>query len=389
MRTTDHPRARIVALTLSQVSEVLASEWRKDYGIPEALADVTAHDTFTRILCERALSEAGVDVFWNDLVCSSPVQAAAAVAAVADRGIDLEALYGENCEALLGVIQGCVLMDSSQLASLGYQLSGRSFSTDFDTVYALARMEGCEPMLDRVLSDVQVACHKAHLDSQARMDRHLKGVRAAELTAAYYVLKGVGVVMDEGLEHRLCGYPPKLYSCVGGSQYNRSTTTTTTQGDNYMTIYKNPLDIITAGYSLPDGYDSWGIKSVGFDGRTKHGFQWPEPGKATAVYPLDDHGSSCPRRKGDGLCVATTWAGMASGGYRAFCILLVAYRAAETRGNEAGKLRCPQVFVVDRLDGESLVRRNLQGADLRAANLRGANLRDAEMEKLRERGAVL
>jgi hypothetical protein len=196
-----------------------------------------------------------------------------------------------------------------------------------------------------------------------------------------------------------------------------------------MTIYKNPLDIITAGYSLPDGYDSWGIKSVGFDGRTKHGFQWPEPGKATAVYPLDDHGSSCPRRKGDGLCVATTWAGMASGGYRAFCILLVAYRAAETRGNEAGKLRCPQVFVVDRLDGESLVRRNLQGADLwganlwdanlwganlqdanlqdanlrganlwgadlwgadlRGADLRGANLRDAEMEKLRERGAVL
>jgi hypothetical protein len=146
-----------------------------------------------------------------------------------------------------------------------------------------------------------------------------------------------------------------------------------------MTIYKNPLDIITAGYSLPDGYDSWGIKSVGFDGRTKHGFQWPEPGKATAVYPLDDHGSSCPRRKGDGLCVATTWAGMASGGYRAFCILLVAYRAAETRGNEAGKLRCPQVFVVDRLDGESLVRRNLQGADLRAANLRGANLRGADL----------
>jgi hypothetical protein len=210
MRTTKHPRARIVRVTLSQVSDVLASEWRKDYGIPEVLADVTAYDTFTRIVCERALSEAGVDVFWNDLVCSSPVQAAAAVAAVADRGIDLEALYGENHEALLGVIQGCVLMDSGQLASLGYQLSGRSYSTDFDTVYALARMEGCEPMLDRVLSDVQVACHKPHLDSQARMDRHLKGVRAAELTAAYYVLKGAGVVMDEGLEHRLTA-PMRAY----------------------------------------------------------------------------------------------------------------------------------------------------------------------------------
>jgi hypothetical protein len=179
---------RTVAWLLESDWWLLESDWRKDYGIPEVLADVTAHDTFTRILCERALSEAGVDVFWNDLVCSSPSQAASAVAAVADRGIDLEALYGENYEALLGVIQGCVLMDSGQLASLGYQLSGRSYSTDFDTVYALARMEGCEPMLDRVLSDVQVACHKPHLDSQARMDRHLKGVRAAELTAAYYVL---------------------------------------------------------------------------------------------------------------------------------------------------------------------------------------------------------
>src|SRR5687768_8390655 len=122
MRTTDHPRARIAALTLSQVSVVLASDWRKDYGIPEVLADVTTHGTFTRIVCERALSEAGVDVFWNDLVCSSPVQAASAVKGVADRGIDLEALYGPNFDALLGVIQGCILMDSAQLASLGHQL---------------------------------------------------------------------------------------------------------------------------------------------------------------------------------------------------------------------------------------------------------------------------
>jgi hypothetical protein len=210
MRTTDHPRARIVALTLSQVSDVLASEWRKDYGIPEVLADVTAHDTFTRIVCERALSEAGVDVFWNDLVCSSPVQAASAVKGVADRGIDLEALYGENFDALLGVVQGCILMDSAQLASLGNQLVGRSYSTDWTVVHTLARMQDCERLLDRVLSDVQVACHKDGLGSQASMERHLKGVRAAELTAAYYVLKGEGVVLDEGLEQRLTA-PMRAY----------------------------------------------------------------------------------------------------------------------------------------------------------------------------------
>jgi hypothetical protein len=210
MRTTQDPRARIVAETLHKVVAVLITDWTKTYGIPEALADVTRDDPFTRLVAERALSEAGVDVFWNDLVCSSPVQAAAAVAAVTDRGIDLEALYGENYETLWGVIQFCVLMDSGQLASLGYQLTGRSYSTDFDTVYALARMEGCEPMLDRVLSDVQVACHKDRLSSQTSMERHLKGVRAAELTAAYYVLKGAGVVLDEGLEYRLTA-PMRAY----------------------------------------------------------------------------------------------------------------------------------------------------------------------------------
>jgi hypothetical protein len=100
-------------------------------------------------------------------------------------------------------------MDSSQLASLGHQLVGRSYSTDWDTVHTLARMEGVEPMLDRVLSDVQVACHKEY-QTMTSMERHLKGVRAAELTAAYYVLKGAGVVMDEGLEYRLTA-PMRAY----------------------------------------------------------------------------------------------------------------------------------------------------------------------------------
>jgi hypothetical protein len=146
----------------------------------------------------------------------------------------------------------------------------------------------------------------------------------------------------------------------------------------------DPLDVITAGRSLPDGYDSWGVKSVGFDGRTKHGFEWPEPGNATAVYPLDDQDSSCPAREGDGLCVATSWRGMASGGYRAFCLLLVAYRSHEARADQPGKLRVPQVFVVARLDGERLVRADLQGANLWGADLRGAKLRGAKL-----RGAKL
>jgi hypothetical protein len=143
---------------------------------------------------------------------------------------------------------------------------------------------------------------------------------------------------------------------------------------------RDPLKIISEGHTIPDGYDSWGVKSIGFDGRTKHGFLWPEPGQETARYGLDDHGSSCPKREGDGLCVATSWMGMASSGYRAFCLLLVAYRSAEARGDEHGKLRTPQVAVVARLDGEQLVRESLRGADLHRADLQGANLRGANLQ---------
>lgn len=200
--TTDHPRARIVAITLGHLADVLLTEWSREYGIPESLSDICQYDTFTKIVAERTLHEAGVDVFWNDLVCSTKEQAAAAVGAVADRGVDLEALYGPNYAAILGVIEGCVLMDSAQVAALGYQMQG-GYSTDYATVYELARIAGVEPKLDRVLSDIQYAAHKNTVHSPAGIQRHLMGVRAAELTAAYYVLKGEGVVMNEDFELRL------------------------------------------------------------------------------------------------------------------------------------------------------------------------------------------
>ena len=143
--------------------------------------------------------------------------------------------------------------------------------------------------------------------------------------------------------------------------------------------YRDPVAILAEGHTLPDGYDSWGVKSIDFDGTTKYGFVWPEPGKETERYELLGHGSSCPRQKGDGLCVATTWEGMASGGFRAFCILLVAYRAAEAKGNETGKLRVPQVAVVARFNGERKARESFSGANLYGADLCGANLRLADL----------
>jgi hypothetical protein len=156
-----------------------------------------------------------------------------------------------------------------------------------------------------------------------------------------------------------------------------------------VTEYRDPLLVVAEGYELPEGYDSWGIKSVGFDGRTRHGFEWPTPGSETERYELQDHDSSCPREQGDGLCVATTWQGMASSGFRAFCLLLVAYRSDEARGAEEGKLRVPQVHVVARIDGEALARTNLYGANLSGANLYGANLRGANLRGANLRGADL
>ena len=144
--------------------------------------------------------------------------------------------------------------------------------------------------------------------------------------------------------------------------------------------YRDPVAILAEGHELPEGYDSWGVKSVGFDGRTKHGFEWPAPGTETERFELlNNNNSSCPSEEGDGLCVATTWAGMASGGYRAFCILLVAYRSSEARGDELGKLRVPQVHVVARFDGERKAREDLRGANLYGADLRGADLRGADL----------
>jgi len=162
----------------------------------------------------------------------------------------------------------------------------------------------------------------------------------------------------------------------------------------------NLLDKIVAGYTLPEGFDSWALKTVGFDRRTRNGFLWPGPGEVTERFELLDHNSSCPRAEGDGLCVALDWKGMASGGNQALCLLVVAYRKDEARGDEPGKLRVPQVAIVDTLDGARWLRDNaawyanlygadLRGADLRGANLYGANLRGADLRGANLRGANL
>ena len=176
----------------------------------------------------------------------------------------------------------------------------------------------------------------------------------------------------------------------------------------------NLLAVITSdpSVSMPEGFDTWGIKSVHPDLVTTHDFQWALPGGVNvsndAIVPGNT--SACPDRPGDGLCVATTWQGMASGGIPARTLLLVAYRESDIVGRDeaSGKLRIGgPVASVKLVDGCRLIRErgadleganlrganlegaNLEGANLRGANLEGANLRGANLEGANLRGAIL
>ena len=158
----------------------------------------------------------------------------------------------------------------------------------------------------------------------------------------------------------------------------------------------NLLAVITSdpSVSMPEGFDTWGVKSVYPDLITTHDFQWALPGGVNvsndAIVPGNT--SACPDKPGDGLCVATTWQGMASGGIPARTLLLVAYRESDivSRDEASGKLRIGgPVASVKLVDGCRLIRERGAGMDLRHANLRGANLEGANLRHANLWGANL
>ena len=154
---------------------------------------------------------------------------------------------------------------------------------------------------------------------------------------------------------------------------------TTTTEATYLPV----LPILVGDRTLPDGCDTWGIRSVRADLRSSRGFRWPFPGQwAEAAGPFDaTNTDGCPMYEGDGICLADTYRGMASGGIPARTLLLCAYASADVLGTTAseGKHRVRRAFVVDVLDGEAVARANLGGANLSGAYLRGANLSEANL----------
>ncbi len=125
-------------------------------------------------------------------------------------------------------------------------------------------------------------------------------------------------------------------------------------------------------------------RSVHPDLRSSHGYRWPWPGNE-AVPPLPagtefTQGDPCPQFAGDGLCLAKTWAGAASGGIPAITCLLVEFDPADVLGEDDDRVRVSRCRVVDVFDAPALIRDGwCAGANLRGANLGDANLWDADL----------
>ena len=151
----------------------------------------------------------------------------------------------------------------------------------------------------------------------------------------------------------------------------------------------------------------YGFRAVHPDFRSRNGYVWPFPGQtASASGPfIAANNGGCPSYDGDGICLATTAQGAASGGIPLITVLVCSYRPADLLGSESDgskiRVRSAEVLSVhdfpatlrigsgaagsDRLPSKSdlsyadLRGANLRYADLRGANLRGANLRGADL----------
>ena len=141
-----------------------------------------------------------------------------------------------------------------------------------------------------------------------------------------------------------------------------------------------------AGYNLRLGW-----RAVHPDLRSRDGYRYPFPGQwADAGGPILDHNSACPRQSGDGLCVAKTWRGAASGGIPATTVLLVGYDQVDVYGEDDDKVRVGAMLVLDVIDVAAMARRaNLSGANLAGANLFGADLSGADLSGANLAGANL
>jgi hypothetical protein len=148
------------------------------------------------------------------------------------------------------------------------------------------------------------------------------------------------------------------------------------------------------GMRRPDGLE-WTLRVNHSDLTSSHNYRWPFPGNWAEVIPGQREFTTndpCPAFPGDGLCLARTWNGAASGQISAAeAILLVGWHPDDVLCDSPEKLRVRRAFVADVLTLRALLaerqadeplnlqRADLYGADLRDVNLRCANLRCANL----------
>jgi hypothetical protein len=181
---TSHPLA-------AQVSEALldaATTMQEDARVSGAHAlDQATADRLVRIIADRRLERMGFDVlFWTEPDAASVI----AALQLAARPFELSDLYGPSAEAIVGILRACVESEADVIRSVGYQLTNDQ--TLYEQSYVMAYGQGVGRLMADVCSDVHFACAKDAVDTPAKVQSHLRGVRGFELAAMYYVLAGVG-----------------------------------------------------------------------------------------------------------------------------------------------------------------------------------------------------
>ena len=146
--------------------------------------------------------------------------------------------------------------------------------------------------------------------------------------------------------------------------------------------YAESSPAVWAGFEAPEGM-ILGWKVVRPDGRSYGDYQWPLISTDVDAHPGGREfipGDPCPSFPGDGLCIATSWAGARSGGIAAGTGLALAYRESDRLGSDDTKVRVKGCRVLGVLDLQRLLKEGHgYGADLTRANLSRANLSGADL----------
>ncbi len=140
----------------------------------------------------------------------------------------------------------------------------------------------------------------------------------------------------------------------------------------------------------------WGWKAVEIGLTTRNGFQYWLGKWAKAKLPEGEEFTTCepgPSFDGDGICIATTFAGAASSMRPAAVAIYCGYYSKDVLGGCYGKVRVkklyvyPQVFDVAKMLREGMGKycnfafANFSGMDLNGSDLRGAKLTWANLCK--------